>query len=134
MKLIVGKLLIESKDAVKSLTTFDQFQVYLEQSGLSQETQECALVYLLRLSGNYQVVSDSVLHKFISECMKEAQSHTASGMSFPIQDELLEYSNSEEEIDSQQPSSTISRARPKHVFHEQPTLTKRFFRLKQRSI
>jgi len=33
--------------------------------------------------------------QFIQECKREAQSHTASGMSFPIQDELLEYSKSE---------------------------------------
>lgn len=36
------------------------------------------------------------------ECIKEAQSHTATGMDFPIEDELLEYSESEveEEINS----------------------------------
>ena len=77
--------------------TVEELSGYLNDFGIAQETLECALVYLLRLSGNYLKVSEQAMLQFVQECKREAQSHTASGMSFPIQDELLEYSQSEED-------------------------------------
>jgi hypothetical protein len=55
MKLIVGKHLIEQNNANPS--SFEQLSVFLNELGIAQETLECALVYLLRLSGNYLQVS-----------------------------------------------------------------------------
>ena len=95
MKLIVGKHLIEQNKVVPQ--SFEELSVFLNELGIAQETLECAFVYLLRLSGNYLNVSEQAMLQFITECRRDAQSHTASGMSFPIQDELLEYSESEED-------------------------------------
>ena len=82
MKLIVGKHLIEQESAKPN--SFEQLSEFLNELGMAQETLECALVYILRLSGNYLQVSQAALIQFVSECKREAQSHTASGMSFPI--------------------------------------------------
>lgn len=70
MRLIIGKHLIESDGVL--LTNFDQLQEYLGQRSTAQETLECAFVYLLRLSGNYQQVSEQAMLQFMQECKREA--------------------------------------------------------------
>jgi effector-binding domain-containing protein len=55
MKLIIGKHLIEQESAIPN--SFEQLSEFLNELGIAQETLECALVYILRLSGNYLQVS-----------------------------------------------------------------------------
>lgn len=55
MKLIIGKHLIEQDNTAPK--SFEELSVFLNEFGIAQETLECALIYLLRLSGNYLEVS-----------------------------------------------------------------------------
>lgn len=82
MRLIIGKFLLEQD--IRSCNSFEELSEFLNENGIAQETLECALVYLLRLSGNYLEVSESALDHFINECKREALSHTLSGRDFPF--------------------------------------------------
>ncbi len=51
------------------------------------------------MSDSLSEVTQPALNKFISNCKKEANSHSMTGMSFPLQDELLEYSITDDDQD-----------------------------------
>ena len=82
MKLIVGQVLAGT-DSLK-FESFEFLAQKLAGGGISSETLDCALVYLLRMSDSLSEVTQPALNKFISNCKKEANSHSMTGMSFPL--------------------------------------------------
>ena len=64
--------------------------------GIGSETLDCALVELLKLSNSYNEVDSEILAEFMRACKSAAMTHTATGKNFPLQEELLEYSVSDD--------------------------------------
>ena len=64
---------------------------------LTKETFECAFITLLRKSENVLEVPKMTMVQFIQDCSRSAMDLTATGMAFPLEMELLEYSESDEE-------------------------------------
>jgi len=109
MKQIMGKN-IDSKSAKQIIAsilkapnmTFDEhkfisiLQGFQEMNSLAKETFECAFIALLRKSENVLEVTKKTMVEFIQESSRSAMDLTATGMAFPLEMELLEYSESED--------------------------------------
>ena len=95
MKLILGQLVMHLQKL--SFESFEDFEEFLYSEGIASDTRECIKVYLLRESNSLTEVSPKEINKLLKECKKLGLSYSKTGMSFPLQDELLEFSLTEEE-------------------------------------
>ena len=90
MKLIIGNVIqgINFSD----INSWVKFSLVLESCKIEKETVDCAFICCLRMSDSLTDVSQDTITQFIKECISEAFTLTQSGNNMPLEQELLEYS------------------------------------------
>ena len=89
-----------SEELKGQLLTFEKFKRAFELSRiiLAQETLECTFIHLLKLSHGVLEITKEQFINFVNRSKEKALTYTISGMTFPNEADLFEFS------DSSQPS------------------------------
>ena len=90
MKLIIGYVIQEIN--FTGINSWDKFSLVLQNCKIEKETVDSAFICCLRMSDSLTDVNQETITQFIKECMQEAFTHTQSGNNMPLEQELLEYS------------------------------------------
>ena len=77
--------------------TFEKFKRAFELSRITlrEDTLECTFIHLLKLSNGILEISKSEFIKFVNQSKEKAFTYTMSGMTFPNEADLFEFSDSE---------------------------------------
>ena len=83
---------------------FEQFKRAFELSRitLKEDTLECTFVYLLNLSNGILEISKEQFISFVNKSKEKAFTYTMSGMTFPNEADLFDFSLSAEEQSQEQ--------------------------------